>query len=276
MSTPLRILIVEDEPTTVMAMKQELEQAGHTICGDAPDYRSAISLMKRELPDLAIIDIGLKGQPDGVVTAQALIQIKPIPLLYLTVHEDQETFIRAKQTNPIGFMNKPLRYSQLLKQVDLAWQNYYQGWNASDKPKADRVPTPDYLYLPDSYGEDLGDGQKRIHSKFRVHIDSIIWLQAKGSSTYLFITKDESDRLKKNTSALLVTINLGSLLDYLPDHFYRLSSSEAINLNHLDRIESRRIMLSGYSRAIEISEGSQQKLLERLTVARTRQRRKDG
>lgn len=84
---------------------------------------------------------------------------------------------------------------------------------------------------------------------------------------------EELGRLKKNEHSLVITMSLGSMLDYLPDHFYRLSSSIAINLNHLDRIESSQVIMEGYPKELDIPEGGRQKLLDRLIVVRSRQRR---
>lgn len=197
MHIPLRILIVEDRPTTVMAIKESLEQTSYTVCGEAADHKSAIALMKSELPDLAIIDIGLKGQPDGIVTAQELIRIKPIPFLYLTVHTDDTTYNRAKNTNPVAFLHKPLRVREFAMQIDLALHNYYNGntsvFASASKPtdyegnKTVILSTSDYLYIPDKSG------------KFRIHISSIIFLEADGSYTKLFLTKNELDRLDRKS-----------------------------------------------------------------------------
>lgn len=273
MNTSLRILIVEDNSTTAMAIEESLEQAGYTVCGTASNYAEAIALMKDESPDLALIDIGLKGKQDGIVTAQELLRIKPIPLLYLTALTDDATYARAKQTNPVAFLHKPLRIRELAMQIDLALHNANQERSSDQKPKANPVSSSAYLYLPDSYEKDLGDGKKRVQSRFRVRIESIIWLQAHGAYTELFLMLEELGRLKKNEHSLVITMSLGSMLDYLPDHFYRLSSSIAINLNHLDRIESSQVIMEGYPKELDIPEGGRQKLLDRLIVVRSRQRR---
>jgi DNA-binding NarL/FixJ family response regulator len=273
MKTPLRILIVEDQPTTVMAIKESLEQTGYTICGDAADYASAVALMKRESPDLVIVDIALKGNRDGIVTAQELIRIKPIPLLYLTIHTDDITFERAKQTNPVAFLYKPFRVREVAMQIDLALLNNHQARDAYERPKAAQVSTFNDLYLPDSYEKDLGNGKKRVQSTFRVRIESIIWLQAHGSYAELFLTQEEMGRLKKNANSLVITMNLGSVLDSLPGHFYRVTTSLVINLNRVDRIEASQVIMEDYPKEIEIPKGGRQQLLAHLNVARSRQRR---
>lgn len=252
----LRILIVEDNASTAMLIEEGLEQAGYAVCGKAGDYKEAMMLMKKELPDVVLVDIGLKGPVDGIQTARDLMHIKPVPLLYLTAHTDDETYNRAKQTAPAAFLYKPWRIQELIRQVDLA------AYNQQPEQKSDLLGTSDYIYLPDG------------GSKFRVYINRIIYIQADGAYAKIHLTKEESDRLKlkKPIKPLHVSSSLGSLLDYLPASFYRLSRSYAINLHHLERIEPSQLIMNEEDKPITLPEGGLKKLLNYLRVVRSGQR----
>ncbi|WP_234736601.1 response regulator [Tellurirhabdus bombi] len=252
MKVPLRILIVEDVPLTAISLEEHLTQAGYIVCGKATDYESAIRLMKKESPDLALIDIQLDGQPDGIVTAQELLRIKPIPIIYLTGHPESEYFARAKKTKPAAFLHKPIRLRELAMQVDLALHNYYLDSNT------ELASISDYVYIPDG------------HSKYRVHQNGIAFLRANRAYVDLFLTSEEYERLKIKTKnvPLTVSVSLGKMLEYLPTHFYKISRSVAINLNHLERIETTQIVIG--EEEIDLPEGAYKKLIERLNVVRFR------
>ncbi|WP_338875047.1 response regulator [Spirosoma sp. SC4-14] len=266
MKTPVRILIVEDESLAVMAIKESLERTSYKICGEAADHDSAIALMKTESPDLVLLDIGLKGKPDGVTTAQSLKKIKPVLIFYITGRMEDETYERAKKTNPIGFLYKPFRPWDLVRQIDLALHNYHEG-NPSenrlksyddDEQKTDLISTSDYLYLPDRT------------ARFRIYIKNIIYLEADKGYTELFLTSEELDRLKRKIRRVVVAKGLSNILDYLPNTFYKLSRSVAINMDHLDRIETSYLVLGSYE--VALPEGTRQPLLERLNAIRSRKR----
>jgi CheY-like chemotaxis protein len=58
-------------------------------------------------PDLVLMDIRLKGPMDGIEAAARIGRALPIPIVYLTAHSDDETLLRARATEPFGFILKP-------------------------------------------------------------------------------------------------------------------------------------------------------------------------
>ena len=53
------------------------------------------------------MDIRLKGRIDGIEAASRISQALHIPIVYLTAHSDDETLVRARATEPYGFILKP-------------------------------------------------------------------------------------------------------------------------------------------------------------------------
>ncbi len=242
MNNPLRILIVEDDSLTALTIEENLLDAGYFVCGKAIDYESAI-LMKKESPDLALIDINLNGrQPDGIATARELMRIKSIPFIYLTGLTEPETFKRAKSTNPLAYLHKPFRPSELVMQIELALHNFYQG------SMEDVVSMSTYIYVP--------DGQNKVYTEF-------------------FLTHEESqriypDKLFQPKLPNIFSVGFGHLLTILPENFFKLSRSLAINLDHLSKIENNRIFVGPHE--ITLIEGSRKLLVERLNIIRSRKK----
>ena len=65
-------------------------------------------------PGLAIADIHLTGQMDGIEVAQILRARFNVPTIFLSGVEDAETLDRARLACPLGFLKKPFLPSQLL------------------------------------------------------------------------------------------------------------------------------------------------------------------
>ncbi len=57
-----RILVVEDEYLIAMELDSTLRAAGYGVIGPAADVSAALSLLKAERPDAAILDVNLAGQ----------------------------------------------------------------------------------------------------------------------------------------------------------------------------------------------------------------------
>ncbi|MGN7612984.1 response regulator [Magnetococcales bacterium HHB-1] len=120
-----RILIVEDEHIFAMDLSYMLRELGHSVVGTADTGEDAVIQAEKNMPDLILMDIHLRdNSSDGV---QAAIEIKRrqphIPIIYLTALTDQETFKRAKLSEPSQYLSKPIEEGALERGIDLALMN---------------------------------------------------------------------------------------------------------------------------------------------------------
>jgi two-component system, response regulator PdtaR len=115
-----RILIVEDEPVVAMMMSMVLDLAGHHVVGIADDEASAVKQVARSRPDLALVDIKLANNSDGVETALRLKARHPVKVVFVSGHLDSHTQKRAADINPAGYVVKPYSAQRLLKIVSIA------------------------------------------------------------------------------------------------------------------------------------------------------------
>ena len=86
-----RILIVEDEALTVLALKHELAEIGYEIAGDASTAAEALRAAEENRADLVLMDIQLEGGISGVAAAAAIRGHLDIPVVFLTAHASAET-----------------------------------------------------------------------------------------------------------------------------------------------------------------------------------------
>lgn len=114
------ILIVEDEAVVAASLGKRLEQLGYEIIGTVASGEEAIPLAERLQPALALVDIKLHGEMDGIAAATDIHFRIGIPVVYLTAFSDQETLQRAKLTEPYGIIYKPFDISDLRGTIEMA------------------------------------------------------------------------------------------------------------------------------------------------------------
>jgi PAS domain S-box-containing protein len=115
-----QILIVEDEQIVADDIKTIVRKLGYAVSATALSGKKAISKVKKKRPDLALIDIVLKGDMDGVDLARVLRSRFNIPFIYLTAHGDDKTLERAKITEPFGYILKPFEERNLHITIEMA------------------------------------------------------------------------------------------------------------------------------------------------------------
>jgi two-component sensor histidine kinase len=79
-----------------------------------------VKLAEAQRPDMALMDIRLEGEMDGIAAARALGDQFSIPVIYLTAHADAELLEQARQTEPYGYLVKPLQDLSLKTTLDMA------------------------------------------------------------------------------------------------------------------------------------------------------------
>lgn len=113
------ILIVEDEVLIATQIQMFLEFNGYNCVGIAVDYTDAIELLENEHIDLILLDVKINGLKDGIDLAKHITKNLALPFLFLTSYNDADTIRELKSLNPIGYINKPINDTILLKNIDV-------------------------------------------------------------------------------------------------------------------------------------------------------------
>lgn len=81
-----KILIVEDEPNLLELYKKEMQDEGYEVLS-TEDGEQALNLVKKQLPDLVILDIKIK-KVDGLKVLQEIKRFnKDIPVILNSAYE---------------------------------------------------------------------------------------------------------------------------------------------------------------------------------------------
>jgi AmiR/NasT family two-component response regulator len=107
---PVRILLVEDDPTTALLVSAVLRREGYWVVGCAANGLDAIALAQAERPDLILMDIQLSGEMDGIDAAFAIREGADSPAV----------LDRARSAEPHGYLLKPLDPRSLRPAIEMA------------------------------------------------------------------------------------------------------------------------------------------------------------
>ncbi len=105
-STPPKILIVEDDGIIAMCTKVTLLNMGYDVLPIALCDTSALSITREHKPDLVLMDILIHGEKDGIAVAGEIQRQLCIPIIYYSVSSDEETRERALKVPNSVFLNK--------------------------------------------------------------------------------------------------------------------------------------------------------------------------
>jgi len=83
-SPPLTLMVVEDDPGMAADLTEMLVSAGHGVVGPFSDAAAARTAAGLHAIDLALLDINLAGEIDGVELARTLKQTWGLPVIFLT------------------------------------------------------------------------------------------------------------------------------------------------------------------------------------------------
>ncbi|MDR3610008.1 MAG: response regulator [Ignavibacteriaceae bacterium] len=118
--SPISILIVEDEKIVAMDIAGSLKSEGYEVSGIVASGQEAIEQVEKNPPDLILMDIRIKGEIDGIQTAEIIQDQNDIPIVYLTAYADENTLSRAKITAPYGYIIKPFDKKTAHTMIEMA------------------------------------------------------------------------------------------------------------------------------------------------------------
>lgn len=114
---PARILVVEDDFLVANEIEIALSDAGFDIAGVAASAGEAVDLAESQRPTLAVMDVRLAGERDGVHAALEIFHKLGIRCIFATAYYDQYLLDRARPAMPLGWLQKPYSMLSLVNAV---------------------------------------------------------------------------------------------------------------------------------------------------------------
>jgi len=197
MNSNKKIYIVEDVSIIRLMLEQCMLENGFDVCGSSPNAENAWSEIKTMPVDLVLLDINLVGNKNGIWLGEKLNRELNIPFIYITANQDQHTSDLILETNPVGFIVKPINTLQLITTVKIAL-------NLHAKTNKKQLL--------------IQDGLKAIN----LTIDDIYFIQSDGNYLHIYL----------ETTNFLIRSTMDAFMEKLThDSFVRIHQRFVINTN---------------------------------------------
>ncbi len=112
------VLIVEDDLILNLLYESYLERLDFQTEGELVYGKTAIEAAKKIDPDLIVMDISLEGEIDGIEAMLEIRQFSDVPVIYITGNSDPYHVERAKETDYLDYLTKPIEFNDLKKSVE--------------------------------------------------------------------------------------------------------------------------------------------------------------
>ena len=218
METPLRPLLVDDEPLAISRLRRLLSAYPDTftIVGEAANGAEGLTAVESLRPELVFLDIEMPGL-NGF---EMLSKLTYLPMVVFATAYD-EYAVRAFEENSVDYLLKPIEPERLAKTID----------RIRHSRQAPAAVTPDLRHLLELLKPKKELQSISVKSGDRILIiplTDIAYFEAEDKYVLLHTTDGQQ---------YLTTYTITTLEEKLPDTFLRISRSTLINSRQVREIQ---------------------------------------
>jgi len=114
----IRVLLADDHIIVRGGLRRILEESGDMeVVAEAAEGREALQQIHQIKPDVAVVDISMPGLDGLEVISQVRHYYPKLPILILTMHEEEQYVVRAIAAGANGYITKRSAPEQLVKAI---------------------------------------------------------------------------------------------------------------------------------------------------------------
>ncbi len=117
------VVIAEDEALIRLDLKEMLEEEGYLVVGEASDGETAVDLVERLRPDLAVLDVRMPVL-DGISAAQRIAGQRLAAVVMVTAYSQRDQVERAREAGAMAYVVKPFTASDLVPAIEIALSRF--------------------------------------------------------------------------------------------------------------------------------------------------------
>ncbi|MFM1931676.1 MAG: hypothetical protein RL226_979 [Bacteroidota bacterium] len=232
----VNILVTEDESIVRKDIERSLKKLGYNVVGSADTGEKAIELAQELKPDLALMDIMLKGTMTGIEAAEKIKAAIDIPIIFLTAYADESTLAKAKVTEPHGYILKPFKEIDIHTSIEMAIHKH--------KKERELKIEADLLRRMAEHKEDADLLFVKQNSQLvKLDIERTLFVEA--LKDYVVIHTEDQEYTIHST--------MKDIEKKLPNsHFVRVHRSFIVNIHRIAAIQSSALVLEGSTKEIPV------------------------
>jgi len=120
--TAANILVVDDEPQIRRVLRSTLTTRGYVIT-DAKTGEEALEWVRREPPDLILLDVNMPGM-GGIEACRQIRRVSTAPIIMLTVRNAERDKVLALDAGADDYVVKPFGIEELLARIRASLRRY--------------------------------------------------------------------------------------------------------------------------------------------------------
>ncbi|MEQ8581425.1 MAG: LytTR family transcriptional regulator DNA-binding domain-containing protein [Marinoscillum sp.] len=235
----VKVLVVEDEMIIAQSIVSMIEKMGYECVGTAIRAIKGLELARALKPDIALLDISLKGAETGIWLAEQLKRELNIPYVFLTSLGDKKTIEEATATMPYGYLLKPVAQQGVYAAIETALARFSHEQRTpaqkevsmsvvKDAEVLEEIKNPpllikDALFIKDEY------------QYVKITLSEIDYIKSDGN--YVEIHSQGKQKVLKET--------LKNMEAKLPsEHFFQVHRSFLVNVSKIERIGGNTIRIN--------------------------------
>jgi len=114
----IKVLLADDHSIMRAGLRRIIEESEDIeVVAEADDGRAAIRLAREKVPDVAVIDISMPGLDGLEVVSQIKNYLPDIPIIMLTMHEEEQYVVRAIEAGAMGYVTKRSAPEHIVKAI---------------------------------------------------------------------------------------------------------------------------------------------------------------
>jgi two-component system, LytTR family, response regulator LytT len=243
MEKPVQVLLIEDELIIADYMQECLTKLGYEVTSVCINYDEAIAALAKDKPDIAVVDIALKGTKTGIDVGNYIKQHYSIPFIFATSHSDKYTIDKAKQALPYAYLIKPFSEEDLYAVIETALMHYgRQKQKEAEETDDNPIIINDGIFI------------KQKSKYVKLNLDEILYIES----------NDNYATLSTASTTYVLKTTLKNLLDVMPEYFWRIHRSYLINLHHLKSFDVEEVTI--LNKNLPVGKSFYPLLIEKLKI----------
>ena len=138
MTKKTRILVIEDEPSLSMTIRDELEFEGFEACV-AQDGVTGFERMLNDAPDLVVLDVMLPGKSGFEICREARRRGLDTPIIMLTARAQEVDRVRGLELGADDYVVKPFSLAELVARIHAVLRRVEKPDRSGDESQTLRV-----------------------------------------------------------------------------------------------------------------------------------------